>query len=790
MIFFDTETCGLHGQPVLLQWARDDGPVQLYNIWHERIDTTLELIEEISSDAVCGFNLAFDWFQLCKLYTTLMMFPDKSAYPVDIVNELGVLEEQARFLDVCLKPKTACDIMLHARKGPYQSLMERDDIKIRRVPTAIAWHLARELEKRIQFDDIYFARSKDKYQPKWKIYDILKPDGTINPDFKDIKLKFKASGALKNLYRHAFKVTDKILFFRDVEVERRHYPVEVGYAPFALGTPIEATGRPLRETYFHDKDWRGTWPEKIQTHILHWYYNEDARKYAGDDVNYTRRLYVEHFDSPKPGDNDSVLSCAVAACRWKGYAVNLPRIRELRDQADAKIRAAPRDHRAVKRYITQVMDEVERVALQSSTKKVVLEEISEWMNDDGTKHPAAVRATEVLDARKAEKEKEVYDKILCAGRFHASVKVTGTLSNRMAGADGLNPQGIKHDKYVREAFQLADNDEDLIKQEHPDWLDERVKAAIRFLCGGDFKSFEVTIALRVFNDKNLLAEVNSGRKVHGLMGMELFPGKTYDEILKSEGTSNDMYDKGKKGFFLKVYFGNAHTFHTKLGIPIDIAEKADISFNTKYKDVKKFQDEIIHDFSALQQPGGIGSKVEWHQPLDYSESFLNFRRFFTLENRVTRTLFEIAQSPPPSIKNAKIKVLRRDRIQTAGGAAQSALFAAAFAVSSRNVRAAGNHKIQNPGAEITKALQVNLWTLQPSGVHSWIVQPLNIHDEIMCPTKPGYEQAAEEKANETVTRYRQHVPLLAIDWFTNIPNWANKKGVNGKSKEATAQPVS
>jgi hypothetical protein len=81
---------------------------------------------------------------------------------------------------------------------------------------------------------------------------------------------------------------------------------------------------------------------------------------------------------------------------------------------------------------------------------------------------------------------------------------------------------------------------------------------------------------------------------------------------------------------------------------------------------------------------------------------------------------------------------------------------------------------------------VNLWSLQPSGAHPWIVQPLNVHDEIMCPTRKGYEEQVEAKAKETVEKYRKHVPLLDIDWFTNIPNWANKKGTKDESRTSAA----
>lgn len=72
MIFLDSETCGLDGIMVLLQWAKDDGPVSMHEVFCSPIQETIELIEEIVQDEVVGFNLAFDWFHLQKLYNTVL----------------------------------------------------------------------------------------------------------------------------------------------------------------------------------------------------------------------------------------------------------------------------------------------------------------------------------------------------------------------------------------------------------------------------------------------------------------------------------------------------------------------------------------------------------------------------------------------------------------------------------------------------------------------------------------------------------------------------------------------
>ena len=40
-LYLDSESCGLHGLPVLFQYAVEDGPVVLYDIWKHPIGETL-----------------------------------------------------------------------------------------------------------------------------------------------------------------------------------------------------------------------------------------------------------------------------------------------------------------------------------------------------------------------------------------------------------------------------------------------------------------------------------------------------------------------------------------------------------------------------------------------------------------------------------------------------------------------------------------------------------------------------------------------------------------------------
>jgi hypothetical protein len=172
------------------------------------------------------------------------------------------------------------------------------------------------------------------------------------------------------------------------------------------------------------------------------------------------------------------------------------------------------------------------------------------------------------------------------------------------------------------------------------------------------------------------------------------------------------------------------------------------------------------------------------------ETFLGFRRYFTLENQVTKALFRLARKPPQAWRDARVKVVRRDRVQTASGAVASALYAAAFGMQAANMRAAANHEIQSPGGEITKAVQRAIWDIQPTGVHDWLVAPMNVHDEIQCVTHPSVVGQVTTQVRKTVESYRTQVPLIGMTWFESNANWAEKKGgaapVKVRAPEMTA----
>jgi DNA polymerase I-like protein with 3'-5' exonuclease and polymerase domains len=370
------------------------------------------------------------------------------------------------------------------------------------------------------------------------------------------------------------------------------------------------------------------------------------------------------------------------------------------------------------------------------------------------------RAAAVLDARKAKKELELYEKLYRSKYFHASAKVVGTLSNRMAGDNDLNAQGINKSKIFRGCFPLAY--EDMV------------------LCGGDFSAFEVALGDAVFDDPKMREVLQTGRKIHAIFGTYCYPGMTYEEILATDGTSNDLYTRAKSGFFASIlYGGDAGTLKRKLGIELENAQQGIDRMLGEFKNVGACIRGTFSDFQSLSQVAGIGSKIIYTEPADYVETKLGFRRYFTLENTVIKILFELAQDLPDRIRRAAkdIRVIRnfqQGREQSGDGACMTALYAAAFGLQGFVQRAANNHKIQAFGAELTKRLQVAIWDHQPDGENYWIVQPMNIHDEIMCPVVPERAEAVKTTVETFIEEYKELVPCLGMKWKTNLANWASK----------------
>lgn len=694
VLFVDTETCGFNGPCVLIQWAQNDGPVYLHEVFRRPRAQTLALIEAMCRDSVVGFNLPFDWFHLQRTYCVLRDLD------TEIPNAESWRRAEGRALDgPCVKPKAALDLLLHARKGPLQQLMGRKPIRVRKVPAALREPLRAELDSRIHLDPILFAKRSEDVRG-WQVQD------------EDVVLRFGASARLKDLGRYLLKR------------ECLDYPV-----------PQSA----------HPKDGRtgwnwvdsSLWRWKLDEHIAHWATNPKARQYAEDDVTLTRDLWT-YFGEPEPGDDDSELAVAVACSRFRGLTLNLGLLDSIAREAEQVKESAPRAPGPVLHGLHERLGPLAAASVTSSENEV-LERLTTTLPQD---HPVVAFATKVQAARSAEKALDIATKLKTAGRAFFDFRVIGTLSGRMSGAGNLNPQGIPG---------------------RGRWA--CLRDAVHVDQGGDFDAFEVGIAASCYGDDALNAALDSGRKIHALFGAAVY-GTTYEEMLADKV----RYGRAKAALFASFYGAQVMKMAATLGLTTEQAQAGIDRYLSQFPGVAREQQRVSELFCTMRQPNG--THVEWQDPAESVESLLGYRRFFTLENKVCRALYDLAQNPPAAWDRVGGTVeRRRGRRQKPGGAVRSALFGCAFSLQARNARAAGNHRIQSTGAEITKRLQRRIWDQQPAGVHPWRVQPLNVHDEVIVRGQDDCSSAVET----TIAEFREVVPRLGMHWKRGIQTWGDLK---------------
>lgn len=825
--FVDTETCGFHGVPVVLQYALGNGEIQVAHLWTMPIHQSIQTIEDFVEGRVIAHNIRFDWFQLSKFYNMIRQSPDWSKTLMDFdVSRVAEWEYEARH-GLCLKPAAAICTLLQAQKGDFQSaVMDAKPVWIRKVPVAMAQTLCDELEARTELPWILFARRKaGADSPRWKISD-RKDDNTgeVDPAWKDLKMSFVPSNGLKDLHDFLIKGERGSDHFEDIGLPEELYPAEEGYAPYALLLSNAERGW----LYDNGKDGpKPTWPALIHEHVKFWATNERALEYARGDIEKVRDLYAL-AGSPEE-DTDGMLACQVASVRLRGFAIDLEGVKRECSKSlaiVAKARLNVNSPLQVKGFIAEALDPMEQMIVARGCDQKVIDKIKlEFtLNEEeecycfdgkmpdgstcnrcegrgsvgpigylccecngekevdgdkpGTRDkcqkcegtglsdremPVVKRVEHVEEIRRHTKRIELYDKLVLAKRLYPDFNVIGTKSGRMSGASGLNPQGIDSSVEVRELFTL-------------------VELGL-ILSGGDYSSQELAIAATTMNDDDLMKDLESGKSLHGLFGAELFQ-TTYDDIMANKNEPNSRYGRAKSAVYLMLYGGTFETMATNSGVEVGICEKAYNSFIAKYPQMGSTRRAITDRFSALRTDGE-GHMIYRDPPEKFIESIYGFRRHFDTEYKIQRMIHGLIKEMPEEWKNLKQKVNRdaknKSREQTIAGAICSALYGACFSIQNKIIRASNNHIIQSTGRAITMGLQFEIWATQPQGIHEFRLTVMSIHDEIVVVSKPEYVEEISQRVEKKVTEQCETVPLIALEWGRHLRNWLHlKKAKPGK----------
>lgn len=717
--FFDTETIQFVGDTVLIQY-QTTGDVVLHEVFYEPVGKTLSLIENMMD--VVAFNLGFDAFHIAQTYNILKVGVETGVLHPEsppVVEDYYYVKHNENVFVYCWKPRRALDLMLHGRQNVFQSTMGQAPIIIRRVPEELANELVSHL-KCLDLPDIYFA-GKIEEKNNWKITE-REEEGLV-----DIKLSFHPSTSLKSIAKY-------ILGHDDTEAYTESIPLieEKGYLP-------------LNPAY----------EDVAKLHIKKWHRDISQREYARRDVVYTRELYDYFFpegDNIDPTNHD--LAISVGNSYWSGFSIDRGKAKKylaeaLNLEAENKEIVNFNSPKQVKEFLINSADEFDSALIEDTSKSTLK------MLKAECEPPLSDNADFILKARSNSKNLNMLEKFVEAGRLHAMFKVVGTKSNRMSGGSiagktkggSINPQGINKKGGIREIVTFTDEGFTLF--------------------GGDFSGFEVSIMEAVYKDKNLRKLLESGKSFHGIWGSIMFD-IPYEEV------TGDLYNLCKVAVFAEAYGADIKKLADITGLSTEDVIKAKAEFNRRFPDIKKNRDWVQREYSAMYT--GDNGKIEWKTPREYAESMLGFRRYFTVQWKIIKYLYDLARDLPEEFKTSYTglsdKVQRGKRQQTPESAIRSALFSAAFSLQSGILRAVGNHLIQSPGGQITKELQAEFWTLQPSGCNEFLIKLFNVHDEVEACVKPELIPLVEKIRTEFIKERRKIVPLLDMDWKQG-KNWAD-----------------
>jgi len=299
---------------------------------------------------------------------------------------------------------------------------------------------------------------------------------------------------------------------------------------------------------------------------------------------------------------------------------------------------------------------------------------------------------------------------------------------------------------------------------------------------GDYDSLEIVIAIVVYNDPALAKEVEGGKSIHALMAMDLY-NMTYEQVMATKGTGDDVYKKAKIVVYSLLYGSTIAGIAKKLTLPVNVVQKAYDDFVAKFPGVAKARKDLAAMFTAISQPGGRGTEVFYDEPQTYVESMFGFRRDFSIEFELLKVLFDFANNIPEEWKKIKGKSIRYgDILKAYWQHVAAGLFGcAARSIQGGVIRAALNHIIQSTGNHLTVGLQTAVWTIQPVGIAPFKLSLMSIHDEICVVSAPEVVDEVTKVVYTCIQEQQDRVPLLSMEWMSNAASWAGKTLKSGKS---------
>lgn len=754
-IHVDTETVGLNGHVKLIQYAIDNGPVQfiiLFKGWQNSPETRAELVQFFSlidrpAATFVGFNVAFDLFHLYRLQHQL------SNYPLDSY-ERPVRPFRCKTLDLQVHA------MMNSPLSPFafNRAGARSVALVRRIPKVAQEYVA----------DLVTSKLKGLIPQSFGlgvgVHQVAKNKELVTLSFK-VEGRLSLKGLMREYGVPTINLAD-VWPLPDKGSEKPWLP----YPDPIVHDPIEAQC------------------DEIMKQPDHAFY-----KYAKLDIVYLQMLY-EKLGRPKP-DYNSACCHNQAYLRYYGLDIDRAELLKAESYYGSKVEEIERliagvNLRSSKERLELLQPHFPLIA---STSKAVLKELAKEESEGGKLASAIVNygpaRQRLLQIQKVKESR--------TGKAHPDLRVMGTATNRLAGASGLNWQGIgavdKVDQSIFDEERIDDlpetdtindlNDEidELIEESVQ--KDEKVKVGLRHAIltpsVGDWSSFEVVIAASVYDDPQLKADLRAGIDLHSMTTATAHPealraNYSYEKIVEAYNDESHPdhhkvtgWRKSMKAIVFGIfYFASVQKVAETLGVTEMEGQKVLDRFYNRYHSIGEYRRKIEQRFITCDVESWTRGSAQRMSTEQFD--LTGFKRSWKFEKSVAVALWELGCSR--SIRSGLSgKVIRTQAKghQTIDMAITSACLGSAIAIQAACSRQAGNMPVQATGSSINKMLQAVIWERAR-------IPTLSIHDELIAANTVEFDWSTYSSlVTEYVQAAQAVVPMLKFD-YKQTERWSDK----------------
>lgn len=471
-------------------------------------------------------------------------------------------------------------------------------------------------------------------------------------------------------------------------------------------------------------------------------FNPAFQQYATQDIHLLR-LMDRKAGLPEPTPNDDTIAC-VAYTRYFGFPLDREELWAGQEELMSKVSQCERDLEGVdldspKQRLTalQMYD-----PMIQATNKDALQAVIDCES------PAARIAQAMLDYGSMQQELRQIVKMAESetNRGHFDLNTMGAVTGRATGTGGFNAQGVGKDSALRRAI-LTD-------------------------AGGDFASFEISIAAQF--DENLLKVCRGGLDVHTATMVAAHPeykGKMgYEEARRKYLAKDPKVCKDRAGMktvvFGVLYGCSAETAGGALGVTKEEGQRVLDDFFTAYPGLKTLRTNAEKTVCTADTENW--SKDSVAKMARSVKDLTGFVRRFDFEADVARVLWELGCDGVNVKATGTIIRTKEKGPQDVPQAVRSALLGSAIAIQQAVSRQAVNAPVQATGANFCKDLQSTLWNY-------FHVPMLNVHDELVVPRGAGVStENLQEITNAWISQKRSIVECLDFK-FETMEAWGDKR---------------